>query len=40
LNTSTSEKGITLTKQEMVSIEDRLEQNPLLPKYNILIRPA
>lgn len=40
LNTSTYEKGITLTKQEMASIEDRLERNPLLPKYDILIRPA
>jgi len=31
LNTSTYEQGIALTKQEMVSIEDRLERNPLLP---------
>jgi hypothetical protein len=40
LNTSTYEKGIALTKQEMASIEGRLERNPLLPKYDILIRPA
>lgn len=40
LNTATYEKGITLNKHEMASIEDRLERNPLLPKYDILIRPA
>lgn len=40
LNTSTYDKGIALTKQEMVSIEERLERNPLLPKYDILVRPA
>jgi len=40
LNTATYEKGIALTKQAMASIENRLERNPLLPKYDILIRPA
>lgn len=40
LNTATYETGIALTKQEMASIEDRPEHNPLLPKYDILIRLA
>lgn len=40
LNTATYPKGITLTKKEMIPIEERLERNPLLPKWDILIRPA
>ena len=40
LNTSSYQKGIALTKKEMVSIEARLHRNPLLPKWDILIRPA
>ena len=31
-------KGISLTKKEMRGIEKRLERNPLLPKWDILIR--
>ncbi len=33
-------KGITLTKEAMKKIEARLERNPALPKWDILIRPA
>lgn len=40
LKSSTYEKGIALAKQETGCIEARLERNPLLPKYDILIRPA
>jgi hypothetical protein len=32
-------RGISLTKKEMRPIERRLERNPLLPKWDILIRP-
>ena len=40
LNTSFYQKGIKLSKKEMLPIEERLERNPLLPKWDILIRPA
>ncbi len=33
------EKGISLTKAAMKAIEKRLQRNPLLPKYDILIEP-
>lgn len=33
-------KGISLTTKAMREIEMRLERNPLLPKWDILIRPA
>ncbi len=33
-------KGISLSKKAMRGIEARLERNPLLPKWDILIRPA
>lgn len=33
------EKGVTLSKQAMTAVEARLERNPLLPKWDILIRP-
>jgi len=33
-------KGISLTKKAMQSIEKRLERNPQLPKWDILIRPS
>jgi hypothetical protein len=33
-------KGVTLTKDSMRIIEARLERNPLLPKWDILIHPA
>lgn len=34
------EKGVTLSKQAMEAVEARLERNPLLPKWDILIQPA
>jgi hypothetical protein len=34
------EKGISLSDKAMKEIEKRLERNPLLPKWDILIRPA
>jgi len=33
------EKGITLSKKAMQAVEARLERNPKLPKWDILIRP-
>ena len=33
------EKGVSLTKKAMRGIEKRLERNPLLPKWDILIKP-
>ena len=33
------QKGISLSKEVMQDIEARLERNPLLPKWDILIRP-
>ena len=34
------QKGVSLTKKAMREIESRLERNPQLPKYDILILPA
>lgn len=34
------EKGVSLSKHAMQCVEARLERNPLLPKWDILIRPA
>ena len=34
------QKGISLTKKEMRKVEKRLERNPLLPKWDILIQPT
>lgn len=33
-------KGVSLSKQAMQEVEARLERNPLLPKWDILIRPV
>ncbi|MEG3990970.1 hypothetical protein QUA13_28230 [Microcoleus sp. S28C3] len=33
------QKGISLTKKTMKQVESRLQRNPLLPKWDILIRP-
>ena len=33
-------KGVTLSKTAMQAVEARLERNPLLPKWDILIQPA
>lgn len=40
LSRTTYRKGISLSKKAMREIEARLERNPLLPKWDILIRPA
>ena len=40
LNSKTYKKGISLSKQEMRDVEDRLERNPELPKWDISIQPA
>jgi hypothetical protein len=34
------EKGVSLSKKTMQSVEARLERNPLLLNWDILIRPA
>jgi hypothetical protein len=34
------DKGVSISKRAMQSVEARLERNPLLPKWDILIRPA
>jgi len=33
-------KGVSLSKQAMQEVEARLERNPLLPKWDILMRPV
>lgn len=40
LSNKSYQKGISLSKKAMKAIEKRLERNPLLPKWDILIRPA
>ncbi|MDP2098378.1 MAG: hypothetical protein Q8N29_03645, partial [Methylobacter sp.] len=40
LSKAVYEKGVTLTKQAMADIEAHLLRNPLLPNWDILIRPA
>lgn len=40
LNQRCYSKGISLSKTAMQSIEKRLERNPELPKWDILIQPA
>ena len=40
LSETVYEKGVSLSKQPMKSIEARLLRNPLLPKWDVLIRPA
>lgn len=40
LNQQIYPKGISLSKTAMREVEKRLERNPLLPKWDILIRPA
>ena len=34
------QKGVSLSKEAMQKVEARLERNPALPKWDILIRPA
>ncbi|MBW4430141.1 MAG: hypothetical protein KME50_38875 [Nostoc desertorum CM1-VF14] len=33
------QKGISLTKKAVKQVESRLQRNPLLPKWDILIQP-
>jgi len=40
LSKTVYQKGISLSKLAMQAIEARLERNPILPKWDILIRPA
>ena len=40
LSKTVYQKGITLSKVTMKEIEARLERNPILPKWDILIRPS
>jgi len=40
LNQQTYAKGIALSKTAMREVENRLERNPDLPKWDTLIRPA
>ena len=34
------QKGVSLSKEAMREVEARLERNPLLPEWDILIPPA
>jgi len=40
LSRTVYQKGISLAKKAMHEVEARLERNPLLPKWDILIRPV
>lgn len=40
LSRNVYEKGIALSKKAMRSMEERLQRNPALPSWDILIRPA
>jgi transposase len=40
LNPQIYKKSISLSKREMRDVEQRLERNPVLPKWDILIQPA
>jgi hypothetical protein len=40
LSRTAYEKGVTVAKVAMQAVESRLARNPLLPKWDILIRPA
>lgn len=40
LSSAVYQKGVSLSKKAMREIETRLERNPLLPKWDILIRPV
>ena len=39
LSKTVYQKGIFLTKKAMKQVESRLQRNPLLPKWDILIQP-
>ena len=40
LSRTVYEKGISVARDAMEAVESRLERNRLLPKWDILIRPA
>jgi len=40
LSQTAYKKGISLSKKAMKAVEARLERNPILPKWDIMIRPA
>lgn len=40
LSRTVYEKGISLSKGDMRAVEARLQRNPELPKWDILIQPA
>ena len=40
LSRTVYEKGVSLSKHAMQAVEARLQRNPMLPKWDILIRPA
>ena len=40
LSQTVYQKGVSLSKRAMQAVEARLERNPLLPQWDILIRPA
>ncbi|CDN13987.1 Mobile element protein [Richelia intracellularis] len=39
LSKTVYQKGISRTKKAMKQVESRLQRNPLLPKWDILIQP-
>ena len=39
LSKTVYQKGISLTNKAMKQVESRLQRNPLLPKWDILIQP-
>ena len=39
LSKTVYQKGISLTKKAMKQVESRLQRNPVLPKWDILIQP-
>ena len=40
LSNKVYEKGISPSKAAMKEVEKHLERNPVLPKWDILVRPA
>lgn len=40
LSKTVYQKGITLSEKLMQAFEEQLERNPMLPKWDILIRPG
>ena len=40
LSRAVYQKGVSLSKAAMRAVEARLERDPLLPKWDIMIRPV